>query len=232
MLLYKAWLESRTRFALSAIAIVGLIALFVFMSRDIRADLADLNANYSQYLWSAIYKGYLRDIFVVVVLLLGMGGLARERDYGTSGFTLTLPVSRWRLTATRAAVGLAESTIIAFLPAILLPLLSPLVNETYPWSQALHFAVLWAFGGSFVFTMGFLASVLFTSEYSAPIVAVAMLFAYSIVTDLPRVERYVIDIHDFMKGTGPQGPPALAAVSASAIMLIAVAGYITRRKDF
>jgi len=232
MLLYKAWLESRTRFALSVIAIVGLIALFVLMNRDARADVADLNATYSQYLWSAIYKGYLRDIFVIVVLLLGMGGLGRERAYGTSGFTLTLPVSRWRLTATRAAVGLAESTVIAFLPAILLPLLSPLVNETYPWSQTLHFAVLWAFGGSFVFTIGFLASALFTGEYSAPIAAVALLFAYSIVTDLPRVERYVIDIHDFMKGTGPQGPPALAAVSASSIMLIAVAGYITRRKDF
>jgi ABC-type transport system involved in multi-copper enzyme maturation permease subunit len=232
MLSYKAWLESRTRFALSASAIVGLITLFVFMSRDARADVADLNATYSQYLWSAVYKGYLRDIFVVVVLLLGMGGLARERAYGTSGFTLTLPVSRWRFTRTRAVVGLAESTVIAFLPAILLPLLSPLVNESYPWSQAFHFAVLWAFGGSFVFTIGFLTSVLFTGEYSAPIAAVALLFAYTIVTDLPRVERYVIDIHDFMKGTGPQGAPALAAVSAASIMLIAAAGYITRRKDF
>jgi ABC-2 type transport system permease protein len=232
MLLYKAWLESRTRFLLSVIAIVGLIALFVFMNRDVRADVADLNVTYSQYLWSAIYKGYVRDIFVVVVLLLGMGGIGRERAYGTSGFTLTLPVSRWRLIEMRAAVGLAESIIIAFLPAILLPLLSPLVNETYPWSHALHFAVLWAFGGSFVFAMGFLASALFSAEYSAPIAAVALLFAYSIVTDLPRVERYAFDIHDFMKGTGPQGPPALAAVSTSSIMLIAVAGYITRRKDF
>jgi hypothetical protein len=49
---------------------------------------------------------------------------------------------------------------------------------------------------------------------------------------MPQVERYAIDIHDFMKGTGPQGLPALAAASASSIMLIAVAGYITRRKDF
>ncbi|MBV8895807.1 MAG: hypothetical protein JO051_04795 [Acidobacteriaceae bacterium] len=232
MLLFKAWLESRTRFALSAIAIVGLIALFVLMNRDARADVAEHNVTYSQYLWSAIYKGYLRDIFVVVVLLLGMGGLGRERAYGTSGFTLTLPVSRWQLTATRAAVGLAESIVIAFLPAILLPLLSPLVHEIYPWSQSLHFAVLWTFGGSFVFTMGFLASALFTGEYSAPMAAVALLFAYSIITDLPRVERYVIDIHDFMKGTGPHGPLAVVAVSGSAILLLAVAGYITRRKDF
>jgi len=232
MLFYKAWLESRTRFLLSGITMAALVALFVFMNRDVRADVAYLNTTYAQYLWSAIYKGYLRDIFVIVVLLLGMGGLGRERAYGTSGFTLTLPVSRWRLTATRAGVGLAESTIIAFLPAILLTLLSPLVNETYPWSQALHFAVLWAFGGSFVFAIGFLASALFAGEYSAPIAAVALLFAYSIVTDLPRVERYAIDIHDFMKGTGPQGPPALVAVSASSIMLIAVVAYITRRKDF
>jgi ABC-2 type transport system permease protein len=232
MLLYKAWLESRTRFGLSVIAMTGLIALFVFMNRDVRADVADLNATYSQYLWSAIYKGYVRDIFVVVVLLLGMGGIVRERAYGTSGFTLTLPVGRWRLSMTRASVGLAESAILAFLPAILLPLLSPLVNETYPWSQALRFAVLWVLGGSFVFAIGFLASVLFTGEYSAPIAAVALLFAYSMMTDLPRVEGYVIDVHDFMKGTGPQGPPALAAVSASSFMLIAAAGYITRRKDF
>ena len=232
MLLYKAWLESRTRFVLSVAAIVGLIVLFVLMNRDARADVADRNITYSQYLWSAIYKGYLRDIFVIVVLLLGMGGLGRERAYGTSGFTLALPVSRWRFTTTRAAVGLSQSTVIAFLPAILLPLLSPLVHETYPWSQSLHFAVLWTFGGVFVFTIGFLASTLFTGEYSAPIAAVALLFAYSMLADLPRVERYVIDIHDFMKGTGPQGLSALAAVSTFSMMLIAAAGYITRRKDF
>ena len=81
--------------------------------------MADRNATYSQYLWSVIYKGYLRDIFVVLVQLLGMGGLGRERAYGTSGFTVTLPVSRWRLVTTRAAIGIAESTVIAFLPATL-----------------------------------------------------------------------------------------------------------------
>lgn len=208
MLFYKAWLESRTRFLLSGITIAAPVVLFVFMNRDVHTGLADVNAIYSQYLWSAIYKGYLRDIFDIVVLLLGMGGLGRERACGTSGFTLALPVGRWRLTATRAAVGLAESTILAFLPAALLPLPSPLVNETYPWSLALHFAILWAFGGSFIFTMGFLASALFAGEYSAPIAAVALLFAYSIVADLPRVERYAIDIHDLMKGAGPQGSSA------------------------
>ncbi len=232
MLFYKAWLESRTRFLLSAITIAGLVALFVFMNRDARMEVSDHNITYAQYLWSAIYKGYLRDVFVVSVLLLGMGGLGRERAYGTSAFTLALPVSRWRLTATRAVVGFAESTVVAFLPATLLPLLSPLVNETWSWSQAVHFGVLWAFGGALIFTIGFVASVLFIGEYSAPMAAVAFLFAYSIVTDLPGVEGYVIDIHDLMRGTGPHGPPALAAISASTIMLIAVATCITRRRDF
>lgn len=232
MLLYKGWLESRTRFLLSAVTIAGLSALFVFMNRDARAAVTDRDVTYVQYLWSAIYKGYLRDIFVVVVLLLGMGGLGRERAYGTAGFTLTLPVSRWRHIATRAAIGLVESTVIALLPAALLPLLSPVVNESYSWSLALHFAVLWAFGGAFIFTIGFLASVLFIGEYSAPIAAVACLFAYSIVTDLPGVERYVIDIHDFMKATGPHGLSTLATITVSAITLIAVAGRITAKRDF
>jgi hypothetical protein len=83
MLFYKAWLESRTRFFLGAITIAGLIALFVFMNRDGRQVVADQEISYDQYVWSAVYKGYLRDIFVVVVLLLAMGGLARERAYGT-----------------------------------------------------------------------------------------------------------------------------------------------------
>jgi ABC-2 type transport system permease protein len=232
MLLYKGWLESRTRFLLSAATIAGLCALFVFMNRSLRTEMTEGEVSYGQFVWSAVYKGYLRDIFVVVVLLLGMGGLGRERAYGTSGFTLALPVSRWRLIGARATVGLAETTIVSFLPAASIPALSLIVNETYAWSRSIHFALLWAFGGAFIFAIGFLASVLFTGEYSAPIAAVALLFAYSIGTDLPGVERYVIDVHDFMKAAGPHGPRAFVAVSASALALIAVAGHATRRRDF
>lgn len=232
MLFYKAWLESRTRFLLGGVAIAGLVSLFVLMNQDVRVELADRNATYSQYLWFAIYRGYLRNIFVVLIVLLGVGGLERERAYGTSGFTLGLPVSRWRLVATRAAVGVAESTIIAFVPAILLPLLSPLIHETYPWSQSLGFGVLWMVGGAIWFAMGFLASVLFNGEYSAPIAAVAFLFAYSIGVELPGVERYVVDVHDLMQGLGPHGISTLAAVSVSAVILIALAGSTTQRRDF
>jgi ABC-type transport system involved in multi-copper enzyme maturation permease subunit len=232
MLFHKAWLESRTRFLLGATAMTGLIALFVFLNQDARGELADRSATYSQYLWSAIYKGYLRNIFVVLVLLLGMGGLERERGYGTAGFTLALPVSRWRLVATRAAVGIAESTFVAFLPAALLPLLSPLVNETYSWPQALHFGILWAVGGAIWFAMGFLASTLFSGEYSAPMAAMAFLFGYSIAADLPGVERYVIDVHDLMNGTQAYGPATLALVPVAAIALIALAGVLTKRRDF
>lgn len=42
--------------------------------------------------------------------------------------------------------------------------------------QALQFGVLWAIGGALIFARGFLASVLFPGEYSAPIAALIFLF--------------------------------------------------------
>ena len=94
----------------------------------------------------------------MLALLLGVGGLKRERDYGTSGFMLALPVSRFRLVSARAFIGIAEVALLAFLPALLIPALSPLEGQVYPWSQAFQFGLLWAAGGAFLFMFGFIAS--------------------------------------------------------------------------
>ena len=122
--------------------------------------------------------------------------------------------------------------MIAFVPATLLPLLSPLINETYHWSQSLRYGVLWMVGGAILFAMGFLASALFIGEYSAPIASVAFLLLYSIAVELPGVERYVVDVHNLIQGLLPHGIWTLIAVSVSEFILIALAGSITERKDF
>jgi ABC-2 type transport system permease protein len=242
MLCYKAWRESQTRFVLSALTIAGLCALFVLFQGDARAGFDGEPLTYAGYIWRIIYKGYLRELYVFLVLLLGVGGLLRESDYGTSGFTLALPVSRWRLVLARALIGLSEVAILAVLPALVIPVLSPFVHESYPWTQAIQFSLLWTVGGTLVFAMAFLSSVVFGGEYSAPVVALVVLLAYSAIADLPALDRF--DVHDMMSGTGTSyfrldtalitGPlpwMAIAVVLLVSCCMVVLAGRITQAQD-
>ncbi len=201
MLAYKSWRESEARFILSACTLAALCVGFVLFHRE-GATLADRSRSYVEYIWRIVYKGYLRELFVLLTLLLGVGGLKRERDLGTAGFSLALPVTRTRLVLARVTVGLAEVAALALIPAMTISTLSPLIGQAYPWCQSLQFSFLWAIGGAFLFAIGFLASIIFGGEYTAAVVAVIAMLAYSILADLPLVERYAFDIHDLMSGTG------------------------------
>src|SRR6202022_3422171 len=170
MLLYKSWRESRVRFLLSAVALAVICASFVFFRVDASSGIGDEPLSYPVYIWRNTYKGYLRELFMILTILLGLGGLARERDHRTVGFTLALAVSRWRLLVTRVLVGFAEVILLATVPAVVLPILSPLVGQVYPSSQAWSFTILWATVGSLIFAMSVLASVVL-GEFTAPIAA-------------------------------------------------------------
>jgi len=244
MLWYKAWRESQTRFLLSAVTIAGLCAGFVVFHRE-GAGIADRPLTYVEYIWQIAYKGYLRELFVMLALLLGIGGLLRERDHGAAGFTLALPVSRLRLAAVRAAVGFLEVAALSLVPALVIPALSPLAGQFYPWPQAFEFSLLWTAGGALIFVIGFVASSVFAGEYTAPVAAFLGLLLYSVIADLPFLEHYPLDIHDIMSGKGMPyfesngarliGPlpwTALAGIVLIVFCLFALAGRITEHQDF
>jgi hypothetical protein len=235
MLWYKAWRESRARFLLSAAALAGICVCFVWFHVP--------RTSYPVYIWHIIYKGYLRELFMILAILLGLGGLRRERDYRTASFTLGLPVRRSQLLATRTTVGLVEIILLAMLPAIVLPALSPLIGQAYPPSQAWAFALLWATVGTLIFAMGLLASVLFTGEFTAPVVAFLSLVAYSFLSNMPAIRRYLTDIHDVMSGvpnfnentglfTGPLPWATMLAVVLATATLIGIGAGVTNRQDF
>jgi ABC-type transport system involved in multi-copper enzyme maturation permease subunit len=245
MLWYKAWRESRVRFLLSAVALAVICASFVFFHRDASDGISDEPLSYPVYIWRITYKGYLRELFMVLAILLGLGGLERERDQRTAGFTLALPVSRWRLLVTRTLLGLGQVALLATIPAIVLPLLSPLIGQAYPSSQAWAFAILWATVGSLIFAMALLASVLFAGEFTAPVVAILGLTAYSFLADVRPFERYLTDIHDVMSGidmpyfaertgvlAGPLPWATVFTLLLAAAALIVIGARITNRQDF
>jgi ABC-2 type transport system permease protein len=245
MLWYKAWRESQGTFLLSSAAISLMCAAFALLRKEAGGAISDEPLPFAVYIWKAVYRGYLREVFVILVLLLGMGGLMRERDHGTAGFTVALPVTRRRLVLVRAATGLLEVLGLALLPTALIPGLSAVAGESYPYAQAWQFALLWAAGGAFIFMIGFLSSCIFAGPYTPPVAGFLGLMAYSVVSDLPLMERYSLDVHDFMSGTGrpwfdlntarfigpvPWIPAAVFFLIASAFAGLAC--RITRLQDF
>ncbi len=137
-----------------------------------------------------------------MVLLLGAGGLLRESDAGTVGLTLSLPISRFRHLWVRGAVGVVEVIALSAVPAVIVPAISLLKSQWYSQQQAWLFAALWAVCGGVIFAASFLSSAIFSGEFTAPVVSLVALIAYSAIADIPAVERRMPDLHDVMSGAG------------------------------
>jgi ABC-2 type transport system permease protein len=245
MLLYKAWCESRVRFGIMAAALVWACGVVILTQHTIRAH-ADEPMTYVTFLWKAVYKGAVRDLFTILVMMLGLGGLLQERPAGTSGFTLALPVSRRKLMSTRAVVGFLQVVVLAFVPAVLLTLCSPLVGEFYPLSQGLQFGLLWVGGGAILFAVTFFLSALLAGEYTSWILCIVALVLYEVMIHVPPLARFPrLDFLQMMNGSGMAyfrsadstliGPIpwlALLVMLLAAVAFVWSAGGVTARRDF
>lgn len=245
MLWYKAWRESRVRFGIMAIAIAWACGVVILMHQVFRSA-ADEPITYINFVWKAVYKGAVRDMYILLAMMLGLGGLMQERANGTSGYTLALPVSRRRLIATRAAVGVLELTVLAFLPAMMLSALSPFRGEAYPFAQGLRFAILWACGGAIVFSMTLFFSTILEGEYTAWALCVAALSIYLAGVHLPPLARYAkLDFLEIMNASGLtsfrsadsilKGPLpwlSLFLMLFAAVVFVSLAAGVTNKCDF
>lgn len=248
MLFYKAWRESQMRFLISALVLAVICASVIFFQKMFRAEMHALREplnTYAGYIYLRIYAGFARGIFLILVLVLGLGGLQRERAHGSACFTLALPVSRFRLMGIRALLGILEVAILALIPVILVPGLSAIVEESYPLMQSIQFSVLWICIGSAVFASSFLFSAIFTSEYTAMAVSFVVFLIYPLTTRIPALRPYPLQIHYIMNGNGmayfdPRtdlliGPLPWVILSVAltiALGMIASATLITLRQDF
>ena len=193
MLFYKAWRESRARFLFSAAAIVALCLIFVLLQGEMRASRGFMpwteKGSYSQHIYGFVYGAGHGLFLVIMAPFLGLGGLLREKVLGTSSFTLSLPVTRSRIISAQVAVGLLELGLIALIPALLVPALSPVVHETYPISQAVHFSILWFVCGALVYAMSFFFSSLLRGEYAALVACFIAVTAEDFLTG-PQLSTY------------------------------------------
>src|SRR5436305_1587604 len=134
MLWYKSWRETRT-VILVGIGAMAIACALIVLNQETMRNHADAPMTFVSYLWKSVYNSIGRDLFLILSVILGSGGLLQERAHGTSGFTLALPVSRSRLVFTRAIIGYLGVLAIAAVPTVVVPIASGYVGQFYPAAQ-------------------------------------------------------------------------------------------------
>jgi len=247
MLWYKAWRESSMRFLLSATVIAVMCLVYTLFHAQFYPGVVREHPrvhDYTQYIHWTIFGGVVRGLLQLSCLLLGLGGLQRDRKQNTLGFTLTLPVSRVSLIVSRASLGLVQVLALAAIPSLIITAASHAVGQQLPLEYAVRFIPLWAAGGMFTFAISFVASVLFSSEYVSLAVAYLAYVFYLAAVRHPSLSRFHLHVADFMSGffphyldrttmlwTGSYALGPIAGFCGAGLILIAVSGLMTSRQD-
>jgi hypothetical protein len=245
MLMRKSWLESRGRFVSAAIVLAILGVSTVLRAPATISGWESIHRgeqmSYPLYIWLSLSHGFLQFLWVVAAVILGLGGLLREEALGSSGFSLSLPVSRRAHILTRAGVGAAEAAVLGFIPGLIVVLLSPMIGRSYPLSQALMFAGLLVVAGLVFYALGFFLSHVLRGEYAAPAVGMAVIAVFYVLTKLPRLD--FLNVFDAMDGKkflvgrtfylGSEFPIAVVLSSlAVTLALVGLAVIRTKSRDF
>jgi ABC-2 type transport system permease protein len=194
MLWYKAWLETRSRFLAFLVLMVILIGFFVSHAESIMS--AEPEKNTYEVLFFAQF--YLSGLWILAVVLIGMGGLMRERAVGASPFTLALPVSRSRLMSVRIVTGIVQSVLLAVIPWAVIVAVSFSAGRPFLLSQACFYIFLLVGGGLVYFALAVLFSSLLEGEYTVPAVAYGVVVAAGIIGGSVDKLRPFLDLWRFI----------------------------------
>lgn len=254
MLWYKAWLETRWRFLIGVVVLIAsacgvvltypeLLKLMPNLPRDTStmlgrriAEAIDTARDYRGYVWSQGFAQNLANTWVLFAVILGIGGLPSQSSEGSSLFTLSLPVTRNRLLAVRAATALAELLVLALVPAIVLSVLSPTIGQTYSIADGLVHAVCLFVAGAVFFSLAVLMSAVFNDVWRPlliVLVVVALLaFGEQFFSGWGRYGLFrVMSAETYFRGGGL---PVVGLV-ASATLALAMfygASVVVNRRDF
>jgi len=250
MLWHKAWVETRWR-ALVGLGVLlcsagGAVLLYPqlmklvpnappadagsIIARQIR-EAADLMRDYRGYVFAQWFRQ--PQLWTIMAAILGTGGLLTQ---GAALFTLSMPVSRERLIGVRALVGLGELLALAIIPTLLLPLLSPVVGESYPLGDALVHALCMFVAGTVFFSLAFLLSTAFADVWRPLLLTLAAAVALvSIELLLRRTGAH--GVFGVMSGdsyfrTGRLPWLGLFASAAASAAMLWLAALSISRRDF
>ena len=249
MLWHKSWLETRWRFLIGLVLLFCSAAVMVFtyphvlklmplvpanvggeLGEKIRES-AELARTFRGFVWSNWFRENHRQLATLFAILLGTATLLWPS--GGALYTLSLPVSRQRLLAVRAATGLGELFLLALLPTLLIPLLAPAIGQSYGIGAALVHGVCAFVVGAAFFNFAFLLSTIFSDPWRPILIAVAVAIAMGLVGRVvPFLNLFGVMSAEsyFRHGAVPWGGLLAAGAIAAALYYAAVANLV--RRDF
>jgi hypothetical protein len=193
MVWHKAWHDTRWRFAIFIAVLAALTCFHVLEWPRVQSLLATVDPSvaggnatvrnavteaiaaeqtFRGYVWYQWFNQNFASCIVLFAALLGSGSALSTSGRGLL-FSLALPVARGRWVETRAAIGVAQVLALALAPPLLIPLLAPVVGESYSITDALvHGALIFVLGSVF-FAVAMLASAI-VDDFGRAIVITAV----------------------------------------------------------
>ncbi len=247
MLWYKAWLETRSRFLMSLATLTIFSSIFVHHALYISClSTFPCPEEVGHSGWREFHfllfvnQQYVVIMWILAVVLLGMGGLVREKALGTSSLTLTLPVSRARLMRVQVAMGIFQAIALGVVPWLAVLIISFRAGMPISVAQVGFYILLLVGGGLIYFAMAVLVSSLVSGEYTAPALTFGAILLGAMLFDnwLRRFNVWRLVTGDFSIDRGTfllskhiPWPGILGSLCAAVLMLLA--SLITiQRKEF
>lgn len=236
MLWYKAWLETRSRFLTSLATLTLFSAIFVHHAQGLIRP--EWKSDFNRLLF--VNQQFLVIMWVLAVVLLGMGGLIREKAVGTSSFTLALPVSRARLLGVRVGMGVLEAIVLGVTPWVAVVFVSSVAGKPILIRQVASYVLLLVGGGLVYFAMAILVSSSVAGEYTAPALAFGVVLLTAIVFDAwlrqfnvwrLTTGDFSIDRSTYLLSTHLPWLGMLTSFCVGVLMLLA-STIVVRRREF
>ena len=252
MLLQHAFLETRWRF-LIGLVLLPVSAAFVVLGypqvaalsqsvtpapgtalgREI-AEAMELSKTFDGYVWSQWFRENGAQLAGLFAAIIGTGGLLTQ-GAAAQLFTLSLPVSRERLLAARAAAGLGQMLALTVVPALVIVALSPLVGKSFPLLDALVYALCAFVGSALFFSLAFFLSSMFANVWTPVVLTLCGGAALAALDQITGSDRFsmlqMVHGESYFKGHGLPWPMLLVTVAASAALLYAGTRLVARQ-DF
>jgi hypothetical protein len=201
MLWYKAWRDTRWKFLIGLGILTGTMLANVLgypslhgllevsllpgpsgpLAREINW-VTQVSSSFRGFVWVQLIRQNLPYLWIVFAVLLGAEGPLSRRSGAI--FTLSLPVSRRRVCAVRAATDLAELGVLAFIPLLLIPLGAPLVGYTYALADALVHGIQILTGGAVFYCLALWLATIFNDRWRAIVITLATAVAANLCTIL------------------------------------------------
>jgi ABC-2 type transport system permease protein len=235
VLWFKAWLETRARFLTCLATLTVFSGVFVHHAQALIRP--EWKSDFNRLLF--VNQQFLVIMWILSVVLLGMGGIVRERAVGTSPLTLSLPVSRAHLLCVRIGLGVLQAIVLGVVPWLAVFLVSSFANKPILITQVTSYVFLLVGGGLVYFAMAILVSSLIAGEYTAPALAFGVVLLGAIFFDSWlrqfNVWRLVtgdfsIDRSTYLLSTHLPWMGIFASLFAAVLMLVASMIVLQRRE--